>query len=81
MNACWSRLVFRCARRTTTAIHVEALNKAMQTCGDIHTHRAVLCLMDKTFGLRHMLRIHLGIASNVVQPGQREERKSIGAER
>lgn len=28
-----------------------------------------------------MLRIHLGIASNVVQPWAREERKSIGSER
>jgi DNA polymerase kappa len=28
-----------------------------------------------------MLRIHLGIASNVVQPWAREEKKSIGSER
>ncbi len=28
-----------------------------------------------------MLRVHLGIASNVVQPWAREERKSIGSER
>lgn len=52
-----------------------------QTCGDIYEHRAVLFVMDKTFGLRGLLRAYLGIASNVVQPGQREERKSIGAER
>jgi DNA polymerase kappa len=37
--------------------------------------------MDKTFGLHGLLRIYLGIGSNVVQPHQREERKSIGAER
>jgi len=37
--------------------------------------------MDKQFGLMHLLRTHLGIASNSVQPPQREERKSIGAER
>ncbi|KAI0049981.1 DNA/RNA polymerase [Auriscalpium vulgare] len=52
----------------------------IKTCGDIYTHRAVLCLMDKQFGLHFMLRTHLGIASNVVQPWLREERKSIGAE-
>jgi DNA polymerase kappa len=52
-----------------------------QTCGDIYAYRAVLSVMDKTFGLHGLLRIYLGIGSNVVQPHQREERKSIGAER
>jgi DNA polymerase kappa len=37
--------------------------------------------MDKQFGLVFLLRTHLGVASNVVQPIQREESKSIGAER
>ncbi|KAJ2916743.1 hypothetical protein MD484_g3656, partial [Candolleomyces efflorescens] len=37
--------------------------------------------MDKQFGLIFLLRTYLGIASNVVQPYAREERKSIGAER
>ena len=37
--------------------------------------------MDKQFGLHFLLQTHLGIASNVVEPYQREERKSIGAER
>ncbi|KAE9411202.1 DNA/RNA polymerase [Gymnopus androsaceus JB14] len=50
-------------------------------CGDIYTHRASLALLDKEFGLRFMLQTYLGIASNVVLPHQREERKSIGAER
>ncbi|KAJ7096363.1 IMS-domain-containing protein [Mycena epipterygia] len=53
----------------------------IKTCGDIFTYRATLSLMDKQFGLMHLLRTHLGIASNSVQPPQREERKSIGAER
>ncbi|KAJ7462246.1 IMS-domain-containing protein [Mycena galericulata] len=53
----------------------------VQTCGDIFTRRATLSLMDKQFGLMHLLRTYLGIASNSVQPPQREERKSIGAER
>ncbi|KAJ8514399.1 hypothetical protein ONZ45_g8064 [Pleurotus djamor] len=52
-----------------------------KTCGDIHTHRATLSLMDKQFGLRFLLRTYLGIASNIVEPYDREERKSIGAER
>jgi DNA polymerase kappa len=41
----------------------------------------MLSVMDKQFGLVFLLRIYLGIASNVVQPMQRHERKSIGAER
>ncbi|KZT66386.1 DNA/RNA polymerase [Daedalea quercina L-15889] len=53
----------------------------IKTCGDIYTHRAVLSLMDKQFGLHFLLQVYLGIASNVVQPHTREERKSIGAER
>ncbi|CDO69221.1 hypothetical protein BN946_scf185042.g123 [Trametes cinnabarina] len=52
-----------------------------ETCGDIFKQRAVLSLLDKQFGLEFLLQAYLGIASNVVQPGQREERKSIGAER
>lgn len=61
-------------------IHI-AVGRLIQTCGDIYTHRAILSLMDKQFGLHFLLQTFLGIASNVVQPGQREERKSIGAER
>lgn len=53
----------------------------IKTCGDIYTHRATVYLMDKYFGLQFLLRTHLGIASNNVTPVQREERKSIGAER
>ncbi|KAJ6586882.1 IMS-domain-containing protein [Mycena vulgaris] len=53
----------------------------IKTCGDIFTYRATLSLMDKQFGLMHLLRTYLGIASNSVEPPQREERKSIGAER
>ncbi|KAI8993891.1 DNA/RNA polymerase [Trametes punicea] len=53
----------------------------IKTCGDIFKQRAVLSLLDRQFGLEFLLQAYLGIASNVVQPGQREERKSIGAER
>jgi DNA polymerase kappa len=53
----------------------------IKTCGDVFTHRAMLSLMDKEFGLTFLLKTYLGIASNVVQPGQREERKSVGSER
>jgi nucleotidyltransferase/DNA polymerase involved in DNA repair len=53
----------------------------VQTCGDIYKSRGVLSLLDKQFGLHSMLRIYLGITSNVVQPWVREEKKSIGSER
>ncbi|KAI0085191.1 IMS-domain-containing protein [Irpex rosettiformis] len=53
----------------------------IKTCGDIYTHRATASLMDKQFGLVFLLQTYLGIASNIVQPFQREERKSIGTER
>ncbi|KAI5117782.1 hypothetical protein M0805_000425 [Coniferiporia weirii] len=53
----------------------------VKTCGDIYEYRAVLWLMDHYFGKVFLYKTHLGIASNIVQPHQREERKSIGAER
>jgi DNA polymerase kappa len=53
----------------------------LQTCGDIYRSRGVLALLDKQFGLDSLLRVYLGVASNVVQPWAREERKSIGSER
>lgn len=53
----------------------------IKTCGDIFVFRGTLSLLDKQFGLRNLLQTHLGIASNVVAPSQREDRKSIGAER
>jgi DNA polymerase kappa len=52
-----------------------------KTCGDVYTHRAVLFLMDKEFGMRSLFSSYLGIGSNVVEPWGRGERKSIGAER
>lgn len=62
-------------------ISIVYTHSVKQTCGDIYTHRATLSLMDKQFGLKFLLRTHLGIASNTVQPYERHERKSIGAER
>jgi len=53
----------------------------IKTCGDIFTHRAVVSLMDRWLGMQFLLNTYLGIASNVVQPYHRAERKSIGAER
>lgn len=53
----------------------------IKTCGDIYMHRVVISAMDKRFGLKFLLQTHLGIASNIVEPHLREERKSIGAER
>ncbi|KAL1723935.1 hypothetical protein EV715DRAFT_190536 [Schizophyllum commune] len=53
----------------------------IKTCGDIYIHRATVYLMDKHFGMRFLLQTYLGIASNTVRPPERQERKSIGAER
>ncbi|KAJ9114977.1 hypothetical protein QFC22_005305 [Naganishia vaughanmartiniae] len=53
----------------------------VQTCGDVYTHRAVINLMDHHLGLQGLLKAYLGIGSSVVQPGRREERKSVGCER
>ncbi|RPD54731.1 DNA/RNA polymerase [Lentinus tigrinus ALCF2SS1-7] len=63
-------------------VHERLLDSiGIKTCGDIFAQRAVLSLMDKEFGLMFLLQAYLGIASNVIEPWQREERKSIGAER
>ena len=64
----------RVAERILTSMGV-------QTCGDVYTHRAVINLMDHYLGLESLLKAYLGIGSNVVQPGRREERKSVGCER
>ncbi|KZT42489.1 IMS-domain-containing protein [Sistotremastrum suecicum HHB10207 ss-3] len=52
----------------------------IKKCGDIYDHRATLMLLDKQFDVDSMFRTYLGITSNVVAPGQREERKSVGVE-
>ncbi|KAG9030489.1 hypothetical protein FRB95_003884 [Tulasnella sp. JGI-2019a] len=52
----------------------------IKTCGDIYTHRATIYIMDHELGLGSLLHACLGIGSNDVQPGKREERKSVGAE-
>ncbi|KAG8863292.1 hypothetical protein FRB96_008783 [Tulasnella sp. 330] len=52
----------------------------IKTCRDIYTHRTMICVMDHELGLKSLLYAHLGIGSNDVQPGRREERKSVGAE-
>ncbi|KAJ9114488.1 hypothetical protein QFC20_001361 [Naganishia adeliensis] len=64
----------RVAERILTSMGVE-------TCGDVYKHRAVINLMDHYLGLESLLKAYLGIGSNVVQPGRREERKSVGCER
>jgi nucleotidyltransferase/DNA polymerase involved in DNA repair len=53
----------------------------IKTCGDVYTHRAMILAMDKQLGLEGLLKAYLGIASNVVEPPARENRKSIGVER
>ncbi|EIW70473.1 hypothetical protein TREMEDRAFT_68079 [Tremella mesenterica DSM 1558] len=53
----------------------------VETCGDIYTKRADLLAMDHWFGFQGLCKAHLGIADNKVEPGKREERKSVGCER
>ncbi|GJJ06399.1 hypothetical protein Clacol_000590 [Clathrus columnatus] len=53
----------------------------IKTCGDIYSQRAVLFLLDKQFHSESLFLTYLGIASNVVQPMHRNERKSVGSER
>ncbi|KZV95108.1 DNA/RNA polymerase [Exidia glandulosa HHB12029] len=53
----------------------------IKNCGDIYTHRAVVHLLGKHFSLDYLLHAYLGLGSTSVQPGQREERKSVGVER
>ncbi|KAK4689989.1 DNA polymerase kappa, partial [Tremellales sp. Uapishka_1] len=53
----------------------------VETCGDIYEKRVELLAMDHWFGFRGLCKAFLGIASNVVEPGKREERKSVGVEK
>ncbi|EJD03310.1 DNA/RNA polymerase [Fomitiporia mediterranea MF3/22] len=63
-------------------VHERLLDSiGVKTCGDIYAHRAVIWLMDHYFSKIFLYSAYLGIASNVVEPYQRDERKSIGAER
>lgn len=49
----------------------------IQTCGDVWEHRVMLFA---TLGITDLLNAYLGLGSTVVQPGKREERKSVGRE-
>ncbi|KAL1411451.1 hypothetical protein Q8F55_002407 [Vanrija albida] len=53
----------------------------VETCGQVYERRAELLAMDHWFGFRGLCKAYLGIASNVVEPYKREERKSVGVER
>lgn len=53
----------------------------IQNCGDIFPHRATIQLLNKHFSVEYLLHAYLGLGSTVVQPGVREERKSVGVER
>uniref|UniRef100_A0A0W0F0C4 DNA polymerase kappa n=1 Tax=Moniliophthora roreri TaxID=221103 RepID=A0A0W0F0C4_MONRR len=74
------RVVFEDTKLTVSA-GIAPNRMLAKTCGDIFINRGVISLLDKHFGLRYLLQTYLGIASNVVKPHSREERKSIGAER
>ncbi|KAH7108148.1 IMS-domain-containing protein [Auriculariales sp. MPI-PUGE-AT-0066] len=53
----------------------------IKTCGDIFTHRSTVQLLNKYFSIDYLLHAYLGLGSTIVQPGVREERKSVGVER
>ncbi|KAG8942510.1 hypothetical protein FRC00_011788, partial [Tulasnella sp. 408] len=52
----------------------------INTCGDVYRERATISVMDHWLGLHGLLQAYLGIGSNDVHPGRREERKSVGSE-
>lgn len=52
----------------------------VETCGDIWKLRVRIALVLGDASLEWLLRYNLGIASSVVEPGKREERKSVGRE-
>jgi DNA polymerase kappa len=67
----------------TPFIFTHWLKLWQKTCHDIFDARADLYILStfKAVHLPWLLAIHLGIGSNDVAPGTREERRSIGAER
>ncbi|PWN21489.1 DNA/RNA polymerase [Microstroma glucosiphilum] len=52
----------------------------VETCGDVWRLRVKIALVLGDEHLQWLLRYYLGIASSVVEPGKREERKSVGRE-
>lgn len=52
----------------------------VETCGDIWRLRVRIALVLGDASLEWLLRYHLGIASSVVEPSKRHERKSVGRE-
>lgn len=52
----------------------------VETCGDIWRFRARIALVLGDGSLEWLLHYHLGLGSSVVEPGKREERKSVGRE-
>ncbi|PWN28514.1 DNA/RNA polymerase, partial [Jaminaea rosea] len=52
----------------------------VETCGDIWRLRVRIALVLGDGDLEWLLRYNLGIASSIVEPGKREERKSVGRE-
>lgn len=63
--------------RVTQRILEEVLN--IKTCGDIFTYRVELSLLYSN-SLTGFLGEYLGLGSTKVEPGKREERKSVGRE-
>lgn len=55
---------------------LEALD--VQTCSDIWKHRGRLTLIKSELGLTFLLRAYLGLGNTNIEPGKREDRKSVG---
>ncbi|OQV23424.1 DNA polymerase kappa [Hypsibius exemplaris] len=53
----------------------------VQTCSDIHAHRAELALSFSDLSLEHFMRVSLGVGSTVVGGDDDREKKSISNER
>jgi len=52
----------------------------VRTVGDIWDKRGTLALVYGPNGFNHLLGAYLGIGSSHVEPGRREDRKSVGCE-
>lgn len=52
----------------------------VKTVGDIWTHRGKLNVLRDEVHADWLLRKYLGLGSSVVEPGKREDRKSVGCE-
>lgn len=58
--------------------HLKALG--IETCHDLYEQRALIYLLFTPASIDFYLRVSLGISSTSVEPGEKSDRKSLGAE-